>query len=205
MFAMRFFTIPVTSLSVLALLAMPGISAAQTADAGESESTNVAFATPAQRLDTLFSELKREENPEAARRISDRIRTEWQDSGSATVNLLIQWSDKAVAENRNASALDFLDEAILLKPDYAEAWNRRATLHFKMGNYRKSMSDINQVLTLEPRHFGAIAGMAAILAASGRDQMAMEAWQRFLDIYPSERQAQQQLGELAEKLAGSRT
>ena len=67
------------------------------------------------------------------------------------------------------------------------------------------LADINQVLAIEPRHFGAIAGLAAILTSAGKDELALEAWQRFLDIYPSERQAQEQLGELAEKLAGKRT
>lgn len=74
-----------------------------------------------------------------------------------------------------------------------------------MGNYRKSMSDINQVLAIEPRHFGALAGMAAIMAQTGRDEMALKAWERFLDIYPTERQAQKELGDLAEKLTGRRT
>ena len=67
------------------------------------------------------------------------------------------------------------------------------------------MSDINQVLAIEPRHFGAIAGMAMILTSYGRDELALEAWERFLDIYPSERRAQKALGDIAEKLAGSRT
>ncbi len=65
-----------------------------------------------------------------------------------------------------------------------------------MGNYRKSMSDINQVLALEPRHFGALAGMAAILSASGEDALALKAWERFLAVYPAERKAQEQLGEI---------
>ena len=63
----------------------------------------------------------------------------------------------------------------------------------------------NRVLAIEPRHFGALAGMAAILGASGKDELAMRAWEQFLDIYPADRKAQEQLGELAEKLAGSKT
>ncbi|MGO7748352.1 hypothetical protein ACC677_36770, partial [Rhizobium ruizarguesonis] len=59
--------------------------------------------------------------------IANEIRMEWNDSGSATINLLMQWADKAIEEKRNPAALDFLDEAIELKPDYAESWNRRAT------------------------------------------------------------------------------
>ncbi|QRM56633.1 hypothetical protein [Sinorhizobium sp. BG8] len=205
MTAMRFFVLPVVSLFLLAGPVLAEDLAAAPSDNASAEQAATSLTTPAERLNSLFVELKRENDPNEARDIAERIRLEWLDSGSATINLLMQWADKAMAENKNAIALDFLDEAILLAPGYVEGWNRRATLHFKMGNYRKSMADINQVLAIEPRHFGAIAGLAAILTSAGKDELALEAWQRFLDIYPSERQAQEQLGELAEKLAGKRT
>ncbi|MCA0338559.1 hypothetical protein P9A16_01710 [Shinella sp. 838] len=205
MTAMRFFMLSVLCLSLSLIGTAPTAALAQAVEASVDPAASSTFTTPAQRLDKLFSELKHEGNADSARGIADQIRREWQESGSASINLLIQWADKAISEEKNAAALDFLDEAIRLKPDYVEGWNRRATLHFKMGNYRKSMSDINQVLAIEPRHFGALAGMAAILAQSGRDEMALRAWERFLDIYPTERQAQKEMGDLAEKLTGQRT
>ncbi len=174
------------------------------ADAAQAAVTS-ELTTPKQRLDTLFAELKRERDPDKAREISDRIRIEWQDSGSASVNLLMQWAAKAVESNRKATALDIFDQVIYLSPQYVEGWNQRATLHYQMGNYRKSMSDINRVLAIEPRHFGALAGMAAILTSAGKDELALRAWEQFLDIYPADRKAQEQLGELEEKLAGNRT
>lgn len=164
-----------------------------------------ASASPKQRLDNLFAQLKRERDPDKASSIAEEIRLEWNDSGSATVNLLMQWADKAIEDKRNAAAFDFLDQAIALKPTYAESWNRRATLNFAMGHYRKSMSDIEHVLELEPRHFGALSGMAAILSNSENDQLTLKAWERFLEIYPANRAAQQQANTLAEKLAGSPT
>ncbi len=174
------------------------------ADAAQAAVTS-ELTTPKQRLDTLFAELKRERDPDKAREISDRIRIEWQDSGSASVNLLMQWAAKAVESNRKATALDIFDQVIYLSPQYVEGWNQRATLHYQMGNYRKSMSDINRVLAIEPRHFGALAGMAAILTSAGKDELALRAWEQFLDIYPADRKAQEQLGDLEEKLAGNRT
>jgi len=201
--AMRFFMLSALCLAFPLVAVAPAAAHAQQADKASLDTS--ATPTQAQRLDKLFDTLKREGNPGVAKGIADQIRREWQDSGSATVNLLIQWADKAMTEDKNVAALDYLDEAIRLKPDYVEAWNRRATLHFKMGNYRKSMSDINQVLAIEPRHFGALAGMAAIMSQTGRDEMALKAWEKFLDIYPTERQAQKELGELAEKLTGQRT
>ena len=111
-----------------------------------------AFTTPAERLGKLFAELKREGDPDKAKAISDSIRAQWRDSGSATVNLLMQHADKAMADNKDTAAFDFLDEVIQLDPNYVEGWNQRATLNYKLGNYRKSMSDINRVLAIEPRH-----------------------------------------------------
>ncbi len=162
-----------------------------------------AATSPKQHLDDLFTALRRERDAEQANVIADQIREVWNDSGSATINLLMQWADKAILEKRNAAALDFLDQVIALKPNYIEGWNRRATLNYALGNYRKSMEDINQVLMLEPRHFGALAGMAAILSENGNDELALKAWQRFLEIYPSDRSAQQQVDTLTDKLAGN--
>nr|WP_275785016.1 hypothetical protein [Rhizobium gei] len=174
--------------------------------AAETEQVSASTGSAQKRkIDTLFSELKRERDPQKARAISDQIRVEWQTPDSATVKLLMQWAAKAVETERNATALDMLDQVVTLSPLYAEGWNQRATLHFRMGNYRKSMSDINRVLQLEPRHFGALAGMAAILTSSGSDELALRAWEQFLAVYPADRQAQEQLGELEEKLAGNRT
>jgi tetratricopeptide (TPR) repeat protein len=172
----------------------------------ETDSPNPVSAAsqPADTLDSLFEELKRERKDSQARRISERIWAKWRDSGSATTNLLMQWADKAVAEQKNGLALDLLDQVVVLMPEFAEGWNRRATLNYAMGNHGKSMSDIARVLSLEPRHFGAISGMAAILAASGNDELELRAWEQVLEIYPANRQAQTRIGELADKLAGSR-
>jgi tetratricopeptide (TPR) repeat protein len=197
--AMRFF------LTLILALTVPATSGlTQTADPAPQPET-ASLATPKQRLDALFLDLKKERDENKARELAYRIRLEWQDSGSATVNLLMQSADKAITDEKKPVALDILDQVIALAPNYIEGWNRRATLHFQMGNYRKSMSDINRVLAIEPRHFGAIAGMATMLEAAGRNELAMRAWQQFLDLYPSDRKAQEQFGELAEKLAGSRT
>lgn len=161
--------------------------------------------SPKQQLDNLFIALKRQRDPDQASLIAEQINTQLTDSGSATINLLMQWADKAIQEKRNAAAMDFLDQVIALKPDYSEGWNHRATLNYAIGDYRKSMEDINQVLRIEPRHFGALAGMAALLTERGNDQLALRAWDRFLEVYPANRSAQDEADKLSEKLAGSRT
>ncbi|TGQ57467.1 hypothetical protein EN836_00720 [Mesorhizobium sp. M1C.F.Ca.ET.193.01.1.1] len=154
------------------------------------------------RLDQLFADLKRERNEKAAERIAGRIWGEWNQSGSASIDLMMQWAQKATEDQKFDVALDFLDQVVTLQPDYAEGWNRRATVHFLMKNYGKSMSDIDHTLQLEPRHFGALSGLAQIMAETGHKQSALEAWQKVLTIYPMMRSAQDQVSTLSEELAG---
>ena len=159
-------------------------------------------ATPQNKLDGLFTELKRERNEKAAERIAGRIWEEWGRSGSASIDLMMEWSKTAMDGRKFDVALDFLDQVVTMRPTYSEGWNRRATVHFMMNNFSKSMSDINQTLRLEPRHFGALAGMAEILKNGGKKELALNAWQRVLDVYPMMRSAQTEVATISEELAG---
>ncbi|MFU0505001.1 tetratricopeptide repeat protein [Pseudaminobacter sp. NGMCC 1.201702] len=161
-----------------------------------------AAATSESKLDALFRELKRERNERAAARIAARIQEEWNNSGSASVDLMMLWSQKAMEAKEFSIALDFLDQVVTLLPSYAEGWNRRATAHFMMHSFDKSMADIEHTLRLEPRHFGALAGMAQIMSVRGNKALALSAWQRVLDIYPMMRSAQNEVATLSEELAG---
>ncbi|TIP32118.1 MAG: hypothetical protein E5X69_30870, partial [Mesorhizobium sp.] len=89
-----------------------------------------AAPTKQGRLDQLFTELKRERNEKPAERIAGRIWNEWNQSGSASIDLMMQWAQKATEDQKFDVALDFLDQIVTLQPDYAEGWNRRATVHF---------------------------------------------------------------------------
>lgn len=162
----------------------------------------VAPVEPEERLDKLFADLKRERNERAAERIAARINEEWNRSGSAIIDLMMTWSKTAMEGEKFDVALDFLDQVVTLSPAYAEGWNRRATVHFMMNSYSKSMSDIGRTLLLEPRHFGALSGMAQIMKNTGRKQLALNAWQRVLEIYPMMRSAQNEVAVLSEDLAG---
>ncbi|QIA21442.1 hypothetical protein [Mesorhizobium sp. AA22] len=176
-------------------------SASLLAQADDAVAPPIATTREA-RLDQLFVDLKRERNEKAAERIAARISHEWSQSGSASIDLMMQWSQKAAEEKKFDVALDFLDQVVTLQPAYAEGWNRRATVHFMMNNFGKSMADIDRTLQLEPRHFGALSGLAQIMAVTGHKQSALEAWQRVLSIYPMMRSAQDQVGTLSEELAG---
>jgi len=160
------------------------------------------LAVPEDRLDRLYSQLKRERSEPAAQRLARTIRDEWTKSGSASIDLMMQWSQKAIGDRKFDVALDFLDQVTLLEPDFAEGWNRRATVHFMMEAYPKAMADIRKVLELEPRHFAALAGMAAIFKVYDRKQAALGAYSQVLAIYPTMRSAQEEVGRLSEELAG---
>lgn len=188
--------------NVFAFCALSLLTASLPPAASAEEPGTPVVAKAENPLDTLFSELKRERNEKAAERIASRIWDAWNRSGSASVDLMMLWSQQAIEGKKYDVALDFLDQVVTLQPDYAEGWNRRATVHFMMQNYRKSMADIERTLELEPRHFGALSGMAQIMAATGRDEFALQAWQRVLEIYPMLRNAQNEVSRLSEELAG---
>ena len=202
---MRLFPLhPLNPLVAILSAGMVVLIACTPAPADAQSAAGKPASRQAETLDSLFNQLKAEADPASAKRLTDRIWSRWRDSGSATGNLLLQWANTALNEKKFGLALDFLDQLIVLMPDFAEGWNQRATLHYVMGNHAKSMSDINHVLALEPRHFGALAGVAAIFTVNGNDELALRAWEQMLAIYPANREAQTKVGELADKLAGSR-
>ena len=161
-----------------------------------------ADETPEQRLDRLFAELRRTAGEPKARLIASRIERQWRTSGSATVDLLMMHAAEAMAKKENAAALDMLDQALVLDPDYAEAWNRRATLNFMMERWGKSIADIRQTLAREPRHWGALMGLATILERTGHKDEALQTYLRVLEIYPALGSAQEAAGRLADELVG---
>lgn len=154
-------------------------------------------------LDGLFHTLKRTRNKTRAKVIEKRIWSRWQVSDNHTIDLLTHWARSATRKQQFSAALDLLDQVVTLKPEYAEGWNQRATLHFIMKNYVKSIADIERTLILEPRHFGALGGLANIQGLLGRDKDALATWYRALNIYPAMQGAQNAVIRLEEKLAGS--
>jgi tetratricopeptide (TPR) repeat protein len=181
------------------LVASPALAQDRTGPTGRPLSVPVEKS---EQLAALYAELKRAPSPQAAERVAARIRQAWMDSGSATYDLMLRWASDAMAESRNDVALDFLDQLVVMAPDYAEAWNRRATLHYMMNDPAKSMVDIQRTLRLDPHHFGALSGMAQIMRDNGSTERALEAYLRVLEVYPQLRSAQDEAGKLADEIAG---
>ncbi len=153
-------------------------------------------------LDEMFGALKRQRNQVGAEQLANRIGATLAKSGSANIDLMMKWAAKALAEKKFDQALDFLDEVIALRPDYPEAVYQRATLHFSMKEFSKAMVDIQRTLELEPRHFGAMRGLAEIMEQTGREDLALRAYEQILVVYPTLRDVQNEVGRLADKLAG---
>lgn len=158
----------------------------------------------ADTLDDLFVKLKKERRSKIAETLSGRIWAKWFKSDSASIDLLTGWARQAMKEKKFAVALDLLDQITTLRPDYAEGWNQRATLHYYMNNYGKSLRDVERVLALEPRHFGALAGLGLIFQAFDEKEKALAAWYRVLAVYPAMKSAQKAVIALEEEIAAKR-
>jgi tetratricopeptide (TPR) repeat protein len=135
-------------------------------------------------LDTLFSALKIAPDETSAKAIEDRIWALWVTSGSDTCNLLMSRVKDATDDKDFDLALRLLDAVIAIKPDYVEAWNRRATVYYLKQDYAHSIADIAEVLAREPRHFGALAGLGMMLQEIGDDKHALEAYRKALAVDP---------------------
>ncbi|WP_152048055.1 tetratricopeptide repeat protein [Aureimonas psammosilenae] len=173
------------------------------AQSGETPLKSVEDAgARAQRLNDLFSKLKHEASATKAESIAGEINSIWTESGSATVDLLVQRATLAITKEDRSAAFDFLDQAIGLDPNNAESWNRRATLNYATDDYGKSLDDIRVTLRLEPRHYGAMMGLAAILEETDRKDEALQTYMKVLEIYPALKPAQDAVNRLSDELAG---
>jgi tetratricopeptide (TPR) repeat protein len=159
----------------------------------------------AERIDSLFVSLKAETDRDAAKEIEGAILDLWLESGSDTVDLLMQWTLKAMEAKDYPRALDFLDRIVLLAPDYVEGWNKRATVYFLMDDYGQSIADIGKVLELEPRHFGALSGLGMIMRSLGEDDRAMAAFRQALEVDPHLDNVREELDALEAENAGRDT
>jgi tetratricopeptide (TPR) repeat protein len=153
-------------------------------------------------LDTLFEALKIAPDAASAKAIEERIWALWIVSGSDTCNLLMARAKAAADDKDYALGIKLLDAIIELKPNYTEAWNRRATLHYLQKDYGQALADIREVLTREPRHFGALSGLGLILQELGDEKHALEAYRRALAIDPHLEHLDDAVKSLSEKVEG---
>ena len=120
------------------------------------------------------------------------------------MDFLAHRADQAMAEKDYDAALAFLNDLVRLAPEFAEGWNKRATLHFVLEDYGKSLDDIARTLKLEPRHFGALSGLGIILDRIGDQTGALEAYRRAVEIHPNLPGAQDGIRKLSKEVEGRR-
>jgi tetratricopeptide (TPR) repeat protein len=139
---------------------------------------------PTYNLDTLFAALKIAPDEASAKAIEQRIWALWMNSGSDTCTLLMTRVKVATDAKDYDLALKLLNAIVEIKPDYVEAWNRRATIHYLNHNLARAIADIREVLAREPRHFGALSGLGMMLQEIGDDKDALAAYREALAVDP---------------------
>ena len=154
------------------------------------------------RLEELFSRLKAAPNEAEARVIEDTIWRIWLVSGNEAADRQMARGVLAMHGGEHAVALAAFDRIVAIAPDFAEGWNKRATVHYLMGNFQASLDDIAKTLALEPRHFGALSGRGLVNLALGDERAALEAFEAALEIHPHLPGANTRIKALRDKVRG---
>ena len=125
-------------------------------------------------------------------------------SDSPTLELLMNRVILRMGIQEYGEALRLLDAIVTISPEFAEGWNKRATVYYLLGRYEDSISDVEKTLDLEPRHFGALSGLGLIYNRLDKDAAALDAFERALMINPHLGQAKQEVKRLRGRIKGKR-
>lgn len=148
-------------------------------------STQVSADQKDPRLDVLFSALKLSDTQETSKMLENQIWTIWHipPAGSES-GFVLRDGIEAMSTGRVNDALEAFDKVTRLEPEFAEGWNKRATVFYMLGDLDRSALDIQRTLALEPRHFGALSGLGLINLAKGDKPAALKAFDAALEIHP---------------------
>lgn len=136
------------------------------------------------QLDELFRQLRDAPDESVARPIEQRIWALWISHGDSAVNSLMETGLGQMSRRDYGSALETFEVMVGLAPDFAEGWNKRATVHWLLGNYQDSLDDIDKTLALEPRHFGALSGRGLVYINLEEWELALQAFDDALGVHP---------------------
>jgi tetratricopeptide (TPR) repeat protein len=166
---------------VIAILSIGGATA-QSPSPPPAPSEDAALRT--RHLDALFVHLKAVTVEEEADAMVAEIWKLWLQSGRPEIDTLMEQAISMMNSGLPDQALPVLDDVVARAPQWAEGWNKRATLLYVPGDHDRSLADIDRTLALEPRHFGALAGLGLIRIAKGEPRAALAALRRALAINP---------------------
>ena len=142
------------------------------------------------RLDPLFEKLQTTEHLELALRTERSIWSIWLQHDDPQIEEMMAVGTAAMNLGNLEDALAVFDQMVEVAPDYAEGWNKRATVLYALGDYEASLADIEQTLDREPRHFGALSGRGLCYAALDKLEEAIRAFEETLELHPHSRGAQ---------------
>ena len=158
-------------------------------------------ASGASQTQVLLDELARAPSAEAAKKIVNNIQEAWINSHKDLSEKKLMSQALSSMDNGNLTKAEReLTELIQKNPDFVEAWNKRATVRFFNGDLAGSETDVFEVLSREPRHFGAISGLAMINVHVGALEEAVKAYEMLLDIHPHAKDAKRYLPHLKKKI-----
>ena len=157
------------------------------------------------RLDGLFAGLATADDEAAAASIETEIWTIWHEIDDPASARLLRQGSEAMASRVFQIAILSFNRLVDRSPDFAEAWNRRATLHYLMGNDEASIRDIEETLRLEPRHFGALSGLGLIMLRNDRPLAALRSFEAALEVHPHLPAARAHLEPLRQLVEGEPT
>ena len=150
---------------------------------------NVFASDSDEQLNNLFNELKINSSS-LSLEIEQKIWKIWSTHpNNNELTKMLEDGSKLVRENKLFESIDIFTKVINLDPKWAEAWNKRATVFYLVGEFQKSQNDINKVLELENRHFGALAGQGLVNIKLKNYEKAIKSYQRALEIYPNMKSA----------------
>ncbi len=137
-----------------------------------------------ERLDTIFSRIKTTDSTAEGAALAELTWEIWLQSDNDNVNELMSKGIEEMSVRNYKAALTAFNKIVEIDPEFAEGWNKRATVYYLMGEYEASISDIQRTLTLEPRHFGALSGLGLISLAIGNEAAALNAFEAALEVNP---------------------
>jgi tetratricopeptide (TPR) repeat protein len=109
----------------------------------------------------------------------------WTRSGDAEVDREMARATELMQAGRHDEAISILSQVVKKKPDFAEGWNRRATVYYLVGEYQKSIADCDEVLKRNPKHFGALSGLGQIYLRLERYEESLKWFHRALEVNPN--------------------
>lgn len=154
-------------------------------------------------LDDLFQKLQTAADSESARVIEQSIWDYWLDSERPMITARMEVGIYFMRQGNWQMAHQVFSDVIKRAPNYAEGWNKRATVEYIMGDLQPSVVDIQKTLELEPRHFGALSGLGLIYIALGKPQTALKVFSKVLEIYPQNTGVQEKIKSLEKMISGN--